>query len=54
MVPPALPSSWYRPPSFGSPLTGRNQRAMRSGLVQVPASEQVGKATIMLSAATAG
>lgn len=33
IVPPALPSNWYRPPSFRSPLTGRNQRGGRSGLV---------------------
>lgn len=32
--PPALPSSWYRPPTRSSPLIGRNQRGIRSGSVQ--------------------
>ena len=30
MVPPALPSTWNRPPSFRSPATGANQRGRRS------------------------
>jgi hypothetical protein len=33
IVPPALPSSWYRPPRRRSPVTGRNQRGMRSAVV---------------------
>ena len=33
-VPPALPTTWYVPPSASSPVTGRNQRGIRSGLVR--------------------
>ncbi len=44
IVPPALPCSWYLPPSFSSPLTGRNQRGIRSGSVQAShrSSSEVG------------
>ena len=44
IVPPALPSSWYRPPRRRSPVTGRNQRGIRSGLVQAShSSSTVGR-----------
>src|SRR3954452_803178 len=40
--PPALPSSWKRPPRRRSPATGRNQRGIRSGFVHTSQTSATG------------
>src|SRR3954452_14145132 len=42
IVPLALPCTWKRPPGRRSPLTGRNQRGMRSALVQASQTSSTG------------
>jgi hypothetical protein len=40
--PPAFPSNWNVPPSRRSPLTGRNQRGMRSAEVTASHKSSIG------------